>query len=65
MTSFSGRESRSLSSLLPESMTIGSASVTMSDSVKNLGVKLDCHLTMKKMREKKKEKKQTNSNLYV
>ena len=28
-------------------MTVGSASVPMSDSVKNLGVTLGCHLTMK------------------
>ena len=55
----SGRESRSLSFFLPESMTIGSASVPMSDSVKNLGGTLDCHLTLKK------EKKKTHSNLYA
>ena len=40
----SGRKSRPLSSSLPDSVTIGSASVHMSDSVKNLGVTLDCHL---------------------
>ena len=43
----SGRKSRSLSSSFPDSMTIGSASVPMSDSVKILGVTLHCHLTIK------------------
>ena len=43
----SGRKSRSLVSFFPDSMTIGSASVPMSDSVRNSGITLDCHLTMK------------------
>ena len=37
----SGRKSRSLSSSFPDSMTVGSASVSMSDSVKNLCVTPD------------------------
>ena len=43
----SGRKSRSLSFSFPDSITVGSSSVPLSDSVKNLGVTLDCHLTMK------------------
>ena len=43
----SGKKSRSLSSFFPGSMTIGCASVPVSDSVKNLGVTLHCHLTIK------------------
>ena len=42
-----GRKSRSLSFLFPDSVTVVSASIPLSDSVKNLGVTLDCHLTMK------------------
>ena len=40
-------ESLGLSLPSSQSMTIGSATVPMSDSVKNVGVTLDCHLTMK------------------
>ena len=43
----SGRKSRSLSFSFPDFITVGCASVPVSDSVKNLGVTLDCHLTMK------------------
>jgi len=43
----SGRKSRSLSSSFPDSTTVGSASVPMSDFLKNLVVTLYCHLTMK------------------
>ena len=43
----SGRKSRSLSSSFPDFRTVGCASVPLSDSFKNLGVTLDCHLTMK------------------
>ena len=43
----SGRKSRSLSFSFPDFITVGCASVPLSDSVKNLGVTLDCHLTMK------------------
>ena len=43
----SGRKSSSLSSSFPESVTIGSASVPTSDSVKNLGIRTDSHLTIK------------------
>ena len=43
----SGRKSRSLSFSFPDSVTVGSASVALSDSVKNFGVTLDCHMTMK------------------
>ena len=31
---------------LPTSMTIGNAQITFKQSVKNLGLTLDCHLTM-------------------
>ena len=41
-----GRKSRSLSFLFPDSVTVVSASIPLSDSVKNLGVTFDCHLTM-------------------
>ena len=47
MITFSGRKSRSLSFSFPDMITVGCASVSLSDSVKNLGVTLDCHLTMK------------------
>ena len=40
----SGR--KSTSTPLPDSLTVGSASVSFSSSVKNLGVVLDCRLTM-------------------
>ena len=43
----SGRMSRSLSSSFPASVTEGSASVPLPDTVKNLGVTLDCYLTMR------------------
>ena len=43
----SGRKSRSLSFSFPDFITVGCASVPLSDSVKNLGVTPDCHLTMK------------------
>ena len=43
----SGRKSRSLSFSFSDSVTVGSSSVPLSDSVKNLGVTLDYHLTMK------------------
>ena len=49
MITFSGRKSRSLSFSFPDMITVGCASVPLSDSVKNLGVTLDCHLTMKTM----------------
>ena len=42
-----GQKSRSLSFSLPDFKTVGCASVPLLDSVKNLGVTLDCHLTMK------------------
>ena len=42
-----GRKSRSLSFSFPEFTTVGCASVLLSDSVQNLGVTFDCHLTMK------------------
>ena len=42
-----GRKAKYLSSSFPGSVTIGSASGPMSDSVKDLGVTLDCHLAMK------------------
>ena len=41
----SSRMSTALS--IPESFDIGSASVPFSDIVKNLGVTLDCHLSLK------------------
>ena len=47
MIVFSDRKSRSLSLSFPDFITVGCASVPLSDSVKNLGVILDCHLTMK------------------
>ena len=40
-------KSRYLSFSFPDFITVGCASVPVSDSVKNLGVTLDCHLTMK------------------
>ena len=43
----SGRKSRSLSFSFQDFITVGCASVPLSDSVKNLGVTYDCHLTMK------------------
>ena len=43
----SGRKSRSLSFSFPDFITVGCASVPLSDSVKNLGITFDCHLTMK------------------
>ena len=43
----SGRKSRSLSFSCPDFITVNCASVPLSDSVKNLGVTFDCHLTMK------------------
>ena len=43
----SGRKSRSLSFSSPDFTTVGCASVRLSDSVKNLGVTFECHLTMK------------------
>ena len=46
MTESTGRESRPLSSSFPHSMAIGSASVSMSDSVQKLGGTLGCHLTL-------------------
>ena len=39
--------SGSLSFSVPDFITVACASVPLSDSVKNLGVILDCHLTMK------------------
>ena len=36
----------SLSALLPDALTVGDASVPFSKSARNLGVVLDCHLTM-------------------
>ena len=41
----SGR--KSVSTNLPNALSIGNASVPLSDSVKNLGVMFDCHLTMR------------------
>ena len=43
----SGRKSRSLSFSFPDFITVGCASVPLSDSVKNLGVTFDCHFTIK------------------
>ena len=43
----SGRKSRSLSFHFPDFIAVGCASVSLSDSVKNFGVTLDCHFTMK------------------
>ena len=43
----SGQKSRSLSFSFPDFITVSCASVPLSDSVKNLGVTLGCHLTMK------------------
>ena len=43
----SGRKSRSLSFSFQDFITVGCASVPLSDSVKNFGVTIDCHLTMK------------------
>ena len=43
----SGRKSRSLSFYFQDFITVACASVPLSDSVKNLGVTPDCHLTMK------------------
>ena len=43
----SGRKSWFVSASIPDSMTIGCASVLMSDSVRNFCIALDCHLTMK------------------
>ena len=43
----SGWKSRSLSFSFPYFVTVGCASVPLSDSVKSLGITLDCHLTMK------------------
>ena len=43
----SGRKSRSLFFSFPDFKTVGCASVPLLDSVKNLSVTLDCHLTMK------------------
>ena len=43
----SGRQSRSLSFSFPDFISVGCAPVPLSDSVKNLGVTYDCHLTMK------------------
>ena len=40
-------ESLDLSFSFPDFITVGCASVPLSDSVKNLGVTLDCHLTLK------------------
>ena len=40
-------ESLELSFSFPDFITVGCASVPLSDSVKNLGVTLDCHLTLK------------------
>ena len=45
----SGRKSIALSFSFPDFITVGCASVPLSDSVKNLGVTLDCQLTMKTM----------------
>ena len=42
-----GRKSRSLSSSFQDSVTVGTASAPLSESVKNLGATRDCHLTMK------------------
>ena len=41
----SSRMSTALS--IPDSFDIGNASVPLSDTVKNLGVTLDCHLSLK------------------
>ena len=43
----SGRKSRSPSSSYPDFISVGFASVSLSDSVKNLAVTLNCYLTMK------------------
>ena len=43
----SGQQSSSLSLSFPDSITVSCVSVSLSDSIKNLGVTLDCHLTMK------------------
>ena len=43
----SRRKSRSLSFSLPDFRSVDCASVPLSDSVKNLGVTFDCHLTIK------------------
>ena len=43
----SGRKCRSLSFSFPDFVSVGCASVPLSDSVKNLGFISDCHLTMK------------------
>ena len=43
----SGRKSRPLSFSFPDFITVGCAFVPLSDSVKNLGVTLDRHLTLK------------------
>ena len=43
----SSRKASSFSFSFPDFITVGSASVPLSDSVKNLGVTTDCHLTMK------------------
>ena len=43
----SGQKSRSLSFSFPDFITVGSASVPLSDYVKNLGVTFESHLTMK------------------
>ena len=43
----SGRKSRSLSFSFLDFITVGCASVPSSDYVKNHGVTLDCHLTLK------------------
>ena len=43
----SGQQSSSLSLSVPDSITVSCVSVSLSDSIKNLGVTLDCHLTMK------------------
>ena len=47
MTVTSNRKSRSLFFPFPYPISVGSASVPFSESVKDLGVTLDCHLTMK------------------
>ena len=43
----SGWKSRSLPCSFPDFITVGCAYFPLSDSVKNLGVALDCHLTVK------------------
>ena len=43
----SGRKSRSISFSFPDFIGVGCVSVPLSDSLKNLGVALDFHLTMK------------------